>query len=234
MTDRKDGKNKYWHVLALPAVLLLLAGCESRTRYEVLTVFFTGVPPYEEYVRENGDPGEPVDSVPVQQKKYDHPLWKTGSCASCHVIRSVQEEVTPGRGRDMEADIISPLSAGAPPLRQQPEKLCIRCHTDKTPRRAIRDRLWLHNPVARGRCLDCHAPHSSSYPAHLREDNRVMCVTCHAAGEDDLPSACLKQEPDEETGQIDCLSCHNPHMGKDRYLLRGDYSERKFTVQQRS
>jgi predicted CXXCH cytochrome family protein len=108
-------------------------------------------------------------------------------------------------------------------LKSVADKLCSGCHVDKTALRAISDRLWLHNPTAKGECLACHDPHQSKFSGVLRKPAEQICQSCHS-------SASLAALPLHPVDGRPCLECHNPHMGRDRILLRKEYQEQKQPV----
>lgn len=234
--------------LAAWAFLLLAAsvGCSPQTRHDVLTFFFTGVPPLEggngsagkqprkeKTAAESRQTGKRRSAAagsatasdaqqPERPRYYSHQVWLENDCAACHEGSAVfgfsagrqQPGVTVGErifhgGGGMPGALLRPR-----------EKVCIGCHTDKTAIRAIKDHLWLHNSTARGQCLACHDAHQSSHPAILRKPADQICLPCHHGEK-------LALIPMHRGLTEPCLTCHNPHMGKDRSLLNSDYQEDK-------
>jgi predicted CXXCH cytochrome family protein len=214
------------YLITLLSVLTITAGCDRQTQYSVLTTVFTGVPPMEELYG---------DTLSEEKAKFDgsvekseaimflHPLWAARKCSVCHIISADEKMnmVEDGNGEPPEA---SSKKTAMPALVMPTNKLCINCHLDKTARRAIRDRLWLHNPVAKGDCLSCHSAHQSSNLAHLKQSPDKICAICHEP--DKLPRECLSGPTNEQTNN-NCLNCHNTHMGRNRFLLTQDYKETK-------
>lgn len=225
--------------------LFLVCGCSPRARHEVLTFFFTGVPPLEEAPALTGHDGtragQPLaetaqvdgaaarpdaagakakETLPVQrQLYYSHPVWLEGDCAVCHETRNLFAFKQDKKKESVQTNKVFWGGGGMPgPLKADRDKLCSGCHSDLTGLRALRDRLWLHNPVAKGQCLACHDPHQSRFKAVVRQPVDQLCHTCH-----DLSKALISQTHAAFRGP--CLSCHNPHMGKDRLLLRADHQE---------
>ncbi|HEY5998151.1 MAG TPA: cytochrome c3 family protein [bacterium] len=86
--------------------------------------------------------------------------------------------------------------------------LCYECHDRHEGKR------YLHGPLGVGACLVCHDPHSGYGTAHLRDDQALLCGTCHATGGGATASACNARGKN-------CSDCHDPHQSDARYLLKG-------------
>lgn len=214
-------------LVAATGLLLVLSACDRQIQYAVLTTVFTGVPPMDELYG---------DTVPEQDAKeiaalgrdnrvvFKHPLWESRQCGACHQPSAAGDTVSFEWQIEQfgVADLAELPAVGG--LLLPADKLCVKCHLDKTGRRAIRERLWLHNPVARGDCLACHSEHKSLNLSILKRPLAETCLPCHQA--DQLPVDCASGDGgDSETP--DCLSCHNTHVGRDRMLLRRDFTEVK-------
>ena len=233
----------------IPFVFAIL-GCSIPTRHEVLTFFFTGVPPLEEKQterktavgqsaqakekpaqtspkdRKTNPPGlqEPMPAVPNVPQLFSHTVWASGDCAACHEGDSMFGFQPGGAAKKSAAAKVFYSGGGMPgKLRQPKDKICTSCHTDKTGLRAIKEDIWLHNTTARGDCLACHDAHQSKQRGVLRRPAEQLCQTCH-------PAEKLAAMPMHNSTNEPCLSCHNPHMGKDRHLLIQDYQELKQAV----
>ena len=63
--------------------MTLLYGCEGKTRYQVLSFFFDGVPPPEELKQEGGKEGKKVTAQP-QSTYREHGPYAARLCNSCH------------------------------------------------------------------------------------------------------------------------------------------------------
>lgn len=232
-----------WYRLVLVALLLSICGCSQQTRHEVLTFFFTGVPPLEEVAVPAGQTGvasagstqqpssqaaEKKPQTPPKQQYYSHPVWLDGQCDACHQGKNLFVFQASKAGGTAPGQRVFFSGGGMPgPLKSASDKLCGGCHADKTALRAIRDQLWLHNPTAKGDCLACHDPHQSKFGGVLRKPAQQLCLECHHA-------ASLAALPLHRYGDRPCLDCHNPHMGKDRMLLRQEYQEQKQPVAEKS
>lgn len=230
-----------WAMLLLWAVVL--SGCSPQARHTLLTFFFTGVPPLESEQRpaETEKPVEKADHqsatalqeletpaviVPPKPKQeyYSHPLWEDGSCTACHQVNKLLS-FTPGTaGGKRKTAAVFYAGGGMPgPLLKPKDRLCNECHSDKAGLRAIRENLWIHNPAAKGDCLACHDAHQSRLGGVLRMPADQLCRSCH-------PEAKLAAIPMHSQEDEPCLSCHNPHLGKDRRLLSKEYREVKQTA----
>ena len=63
-------------------------------------------------------------------------------------------------------------------------------------------------------CLSCHKPHASAQTKLLAKDILKLCGDCH----DDKDLKAVKGHAGAE-GQA-CTVCHDPHVGKDKFLLK--------------
>lgn len=233
--------HRYRRVLILLTVVLL-SGCTRQARHDVLTFFFTGVPPLEETAppapqaeetqqktergaqRAGESPSSTPSKAPQKPQYYSHPVWLDGKCDACHQGKHLFVFQASKAGSSAPGQRVFFSGGGMPgPLKSSTDKLCSGCHADKTALRAIRDQLWLHNPTAKGDCLACHDPHQSKFSGVLRKPAQQICLDCHRAAR--LAALPLHRYDDQP-----CLDCHNPHMGKDRMLLRQEYQEQKQPV----
>jgi predicted CXXCH cytochrome family protein len=221
----------FLYLKVLTIILIITSGCDRQTQYSILTTVFTGVPPMEELYGTNL-PDKNIDKKKSIEKDhrflFQHPLWAAKQCTECHAPSADLEMQVSDNGSSTHE--VGDLSSSPPPgLILPADKLCISCHRDKTARRAIRERLWLHNPVARGDCLPCHNHHQSYNQAHLQQSLDKICSPCHTP--DQLPQDCLGEQEDGQVN-IDCIECHNVHMGQNRFLLTRDYKEVKILASQ--
>lgn len=224
--------------VALGLIGLVLGGCGRETRYEVLTFFFTGVPPLEEW----GKPAKPETAVEprlsraanVRQKLeerkrrdlliqvarlgWTHGPYGARQCSRCHALQGSLSFVSGAK----RGTATVPTSAAATGRLHVPvTELCLGCHTGKSREAAAEKNLWLHAPVAAGRCVECHSPHQSRRRFMLYEtDNVALCTRCH-------DGAGLRQRTPVHTREpeTDCVECHNPHMGRTAMNLKSDYDE---------
>ena len=85
--------------------------------------------------------------------------------------------------------------------------LCWDCHDN-----FLEKAKFTHDPV--GDCTTCHSAHGADEPKLLVKSVDKLCFDCHEDKD-------IKQvKGHENAGTQSCLSCHDPHVGKDKYLLR--------------
>jgi predicted CXXCH cytochrome family protein len=85
---------------------------------------------------------------------------------------------------------------------------CYRCHDDFS-----KSYTYLHGPVAAGFCNSCHATHLSESEHKLVLQGSDLCLKCHQK------ERILKIDSHEISTDFNCLECHNPHGGADRFIL---------------
>jgi predicted CXXCH cytochrome family protein len=155
---RRRGRRRGWLAVSLMLALLVPQmpwfGCTAQRRYEILSLFFDGVPdpnaPPPGSDVERDAQGNPI----VRASEFAHKPFEDGNCGACHANPS---------GSFSEFDKVS-------------DDVCLKCHAD-VPHAYPR----MHGPVALGLCSQCHLPHESSVRPLLRDDPAVMCATCHSA-----------------------------------------------------
>jgi predicted CXXCH cytochrome family protein len=135
--------------LIAAALLAALAACAPQTRYQVLSIFFDGVPPPPPPAGAAAPGGAAAPAPAPRPTVVRHAPYAKRQCNGCH-------EVSTNR-------LLAPV----------PE-LCFRCHDigQKTRRR-------LHGPVLTGSCRFCHDPHTARYPSLLLAPPTEMCLYCH-------------------------------------------------------
>ena len=223
---KRIGPNSLFISMIILTVLITsVSGCSQEKKHKVLTFFFTGVPPLEDEQEDEleGDksaqaPKQPPTTVAV----YTHPVTAANLCNECHQTAG-NFALFGGRTRTASFQK-GAMSPG--PLVVDRKELCIKCHKDKSAAETLTDGLWLHPTSANGECYACHDPHQSTHPYVLIEEPAKICTPCHKEAE------MMDKVKDKEAHRLpsDCLSCHNPHLGKDRALLTKDYKEVKHTV----
>lgn len=199
-------------VLAYVIAPILLSGCS----YQVLTFFFTGVPdPNNVEVIADSTAGSAVigeqDEVSgyrphliPDQRTFTHGPWVNKRCDVCHQSGSGKRFNMAG-GRSISGGFIL-----------EEKELCLSCHDDKQFRNTS-DELWLHGPVANGKCTNCHNPHESARRFMLTATNDIeLCSGCH--NDQDIHVS----RPVATATGAECTVCHNPHASRQQYLLRAD------------
>jgi predicted CXXCH cytochrome family protein len=195
--------------------LILLTGCDRHTKHEVLTFFFTGVPPLE------GNESQAPVALIVQSevKKAEvrkswpsiHGPYAAGECYQCHVLKGEQKEILQKGSfpnlQSLPKDLLIPKN-----------ELCNECHLTKSFAAAFTENLWIHGPVSAGMCTTCHHHHQSRYRyLLLKETSKQLCSQCHI--EESITTI------EEHMEDKECTFCHNPHLGKNRFLLKKDFFE---------
>lgn len=128
-----------------------------------------------------------------------------GTCTVCHNPH----------GSDFDKNLRSPVPV-----------LCLFCHT------SIEERVEgaQHEPFADGQCVDCHDPHATGNKWVLIKKSGQLCLECHegdvADGAHRHPTDTIPSKPLaknlvlDDTGHLECLTCHHPHYSKADFLLR--------------
>lgn len=215
---------------ALAAALLLAAGCSTEARHRTLTFFFTGVTPKTGEQAGPKDTGKPAGAATKGKPKrrelvpepafFAHGPFGAAQCDKCHAVTASKpfRAVTAQSGKAAEA-ARSRMSIG-PRLATSLRELCVTCHADKAYEAAEAQGLWMHGPVANGRCVACHSPHRAARQYMLLGKNNVdLCTGCHRQP-DLVRTAAHQKDP-----QADCLACHNPHLGRGASLLKAEHDE---------
>ena len=206
-------------ILFLLGLMLLVSGCGSLTKHEVLSFFFTGVPsPEEEREKQQrallAQTAGSEKSGP-QTRFSTHSYFTKKKCGECHQVSSV--ESFGGTSRSGMPTVSFGGEANLGKTRLPLKKMCVSCHENRSAAFASTNNLWLHAVVIKGNCIICHEPHQSKYPDLLKDEPDKLCTMCHSEG-----LIRLTKSHQELKG---CLECHTPHLGKDKYLLIKDYKE---------
>lgn len=208
-------------------IAAVVAGCSSTTRYKVKTFFFTGVPePGKQQVeRPQAEIDIQVATKNTRRRQgvlppvpyFMHGPFAAGRCESCHATTESKPFRT---GMDKPSDSRAKRTVNiGDRLAYTEETLCISCHSEKSQAAADARGLWLHGPVASGWCTQCHSPHKSPRQYLLLKPNIELCTQCHTTA--DLQITLEHQQ----NPAVDCVSCHNPHMGLSAMLLKTEYDE---------
>ncbi len=179
--------------MAAALALSTVACSSSRTRHDVLSFFFDGVPdPNAEVMAGGGGEDERLDVVEEPQPSFHQPVVDS-RCNACH-----------GDGTGIEGR--RSFRGGSWDAVQKAWEACDTCHSDPEEVRpeslVIADEAYLHGPVALRDCQRCHHAHQSRYPSLLRTERaETICVTCHAGFG-------LREGG---MAAMDCSECHDPH-----------------------
>jgi predicted CXXCH cytochrome family protein len=69
-----------------------------------------------------------------------------------------------------------------------------------------------HGPLLKKQCMPCHIPIGNKHEFEQRQGNQPVCRDCHLK----VPAG----KPRHIGADNDCLDCHNPHGGKERFFLK--------------
>ncbi|MBI5394951.1 MAG: hypothetical protein HZA91_06595 [Verrucomicrobia bacterium] len=176
---------------------LLLMGCETPTKHELLTFFFDGVdkpipqvptPTPDEIRRPASQPSTDALAAELALKEpaaIIHAPYEVRQCDACHESKFSQK------------------------LRADLRDVCLTCHQN-----VLEKAKFKHAPAESGDCLICHHPHQSKEKSLLTRAGQSVCLECHEKGE-------LIKAPGHKTmGESACQQCHDPHKGDDKYFLK--------------
>jgi predicted CXXCH cytochrome family protein len=207
-------------------VASLNQGCSKVTRYKIKTFFFTGVPPLEDEAIDQVKRPHTLETLVRMEKQrpkivlYSHTPYAQGLCAKCHQMPGGTSFRIVG---NKKGAAVFRKGGGMPgPLRKPKNELCVMCHTFFTPATAKKMSLWLHAPKTEAGCNVCHDPHQSKFPNQMHQKPSALCVSCHPR--------CPHLDTYDMREVDDCLTCHNPHVGRNRMMLRQDFKEEKHPV----
>lgn len=140
-------------------------------------------------------------------KSYIHGPLAAGVCSVCHSPHGSNEKYN---------------------LRLPQGQMCTGCHEQVKQQQY---RFVQHKPFEDGKCTDCHNPHSSDNADYfLNYPGNNLCYSCH-----DKESMATHRHPVgvvptftfaeiklNELGELECMSCHNPHSAEGEHLLPGN------------
>jgi predicted CXXCH cytochrome family protein len=180
-----------WLVVSATAVaLVVLAACAGKSRQEVLSFFFDGVPPPGGFPPSSSTPDGPTPDAAgaigfaAAQQFFPHTPYRENKCEGCHDATSGQ--------------LVTPIQKG----------LCLTCHT-----KLVEEKKFVHSPVAVGDCSLCHHYHGSPLPNLLLAVPIKTCMNCHDQA--DLTTGEHHAQADRA-----CTDCHDPHGGNDRFFVK--------------
>ena len=138
--------------------------------------------------------------------EYVHGPVAGGSCTICHNPH----------GSRFENSLHAPVQI-----------LCFTCHEDTEDQQS---KKTVHQPFMEGRCEKCHDPHATNNRWVLVKNSQELCLGCHSPNKNfKWHSHPYNVKPKRELlinleltprGQLECLSCHNPHSSPAEHLLR--------------
>ena len=142
------------------------------------------------------------------------------TCVDCHK-RTVKKEILHGPAADCTSchkpngkkhpieDVVAftYLEEGA--------NLCFSCHEEE--KDVIIKKKYLHKPVAKNECSECHEIHSSNDPKFIFAKPPDLCYFCHDEIEKSIEKSTLVHSPATDSGG--CIICHSPHSSNRKKLL---------------
>jgi len=204
-------------ITLLSIAFLITAGCNKYTKHNLLTFFFTGVPPLEwegtTALVVNPEPETAAEAgvEQINMLSTTHGPFDAGQCYQCHILKGKETD------KKNTSRSLPSLDSLPKELVMPKEELCIDCHVTKSFESAVERNLWLHGPVSTGLCTACHHHHRSGFTYMLKSDPLSLCTQCHIGGS-------IIETEDHLSGK-ECIFCHNAHLGKNRFLLKKDYLE---------
>lgn len=124
----------------------------------------------------------------------------------------------------------NPHGSDFPPTLNDPQEvLCITCHQEIDKKF---DLPVQHEPFRLSKCVSCHDPHATNNKWVLVKESEELCLNCHMKSNGlDFHQHPYNVKPKRkleadlkltERGNLECISCHDPHATKAQHLLRVD------------
>ncbi len=139
-------------------------------------------------------------------------------CALCHPSEDLTAALAVKHAPAADGRCLAchdPHASARPHLvRDEPRKLCLRCHDGFGARAvAVGGGASEHAPFEQG-CDDCHqGPHGGALPKLLRQAPPDLCLTCHDRKD-------TRKVVHEALKIGTCVDCHTPHSSDERPLLK--------------
>ena len=115
----------------------------------------------------------------------EHSKWKKESCTKCHVPEESNK-------------VLDNVDA-----------VCLSCHEEV--KKPIPGRK-LHEPITKGKCIDCHLAHRSPLPKLIKPEAEKNCLGCHKLER-------IQKDSHLSVQRADCLLCHMGHSSPEKHLL---------------
>ena len=173
--------------------LLIFTGCDKYARYRVFNVFFDGVPHPDE-PKQKEELASVRTAKAVETKKVERPP------------QTPRYKHPPAEGKDDCSFCHGAVSRIVIPSKD----MCLKCHEHLK-----ENRPFMHGPAVVD-CIVCHNVHESQTKTLLRKLGNILCFDCHDK------TGVVNAEPHKELKEEEfvCLSCHDPHGGKDKFFLK--------------
>ena len=143
------------------------------------------------------------------------------TCVECHQ-RTVKKEILHGpvaadctschipNGKEHPLEDISGFT-----YLEEGSNLCFTCHEEEG--NTITNNKYVHKPVSRGECTECHEVHSSNNPKLIFAKSPDICYFCHSKLEKAIENLAVVHLPATQEGG--CIGCHSPHSSPERKML---------------
>ncbi|WP_456377902.1 cytochrome c3 family protein [Lutibacter sp.] len=92
--------------------------------------------------------------------------------------------------------------------------LCYSCHEEA---QTEFKKKYVHKPVKKGKCTECHEVHSSNNHSLIFEQSPDLCFSCHNEFEELKETSMSVHQPSFDGKS--CLICHTPHASSQKRLL---------------
>ena len=90
-------------------------------------------------------------------------------------------------------------------------QVCLNCHSGMAEKLKSK---FVHTPVKKGNCADCHSPHTSAHGKLLSASPDALCRTCHTKV---IPEKAASVHKVVVEGN--CVKCHDPHASNNKANL---------------
>ncbi|MBI5117521.1 cytochrome C [Candidatus Poribacteria bacterium] len=114
-------------------------------------------------------------------------------------------------------------------LVKKESELCLSCHEKLHPAvaKTIKDSTVKHPPVAEGKCVSCHTPHSTNFEKQLKASMQTICFTCHAEVGQSVKTSKYPHGPVKDN---DCYACHISHGSNNPKILKNYFPDEFYTA----
>jgi predicted CXXCH cytochrome family protein len=152
--------------------------------------------------------GQCVECHSPHQSKLEKLLLREGQdlCLNCHEDQSVIGQGIHAQIKEESCTQCHNPHGGNDRFVLQKDA-CFTCHDSN-----IIQNKYVHGPVGSRQCNVCHENHDSTSENLLVIQGNNLCLNCHKAAD------VFKLKQHETNKKTDCISCHNPHSGNNKYL----------------
>ncbi len=156
-------------------------------------------------VRENLDCGQGVFCLRLLYTEQEG----GGVCgAGCHLSATYSVLKAPSAESKKAAD----KGGQAADLPAAANSFCLECHQKQW---QGFQKAFMHDPVRKKRCEDCHLDHGKDNKLILVAYEGRLCARCH----DEKSQASLTAHAGYAVGNSNCIACHDPHSSDNKPLL---------------